>query len=172
VAGGWRRLHNEELHDLYGSRNIIRVIDSRRIRWAGHVARIGEMRNAYKGLVRRPERKKPLGRPGRRWNSNKGKGKVVPVLNQAPRHEGVLGVWRYSSTQSLTLALDGIGQLHAQAALHPRERTPGTHWIGGCVGPRAFLNAVVKKKIPSPLREWNPRIPIGPARSPALYRLS
>jgi hypothetical protein len=52
------------------------------------------------------------------------------------------------------------GQLHAPAALPPRERAPGTHWIGGWVGPRAVLDAVVKRKIPGPRRESNPRIPI------------
>jgi len=60
---GWRRLHNEELHILYTSLNIIRVIKSRRTRWAGHVARIGDMRNAYSILVVKPEGKRPLGRP-------------------------------------------------------------------------------------------------------------
>jgi hypothetical protein len=57
VAGGWRRLHNEELLNLYTSPNIIRVIRSRRMRWAGHVARTEEMRNLYKVLVRKPEGK-------------------------------------------------------------------------------------------------------------------
>jgi hypothetical protein len=56
VAGGWRRLHNEELHNLYTSPNIIRVIKSRRVRWAGPVARMREMRNSYRILVRKPER--------------------------------------------------------------------------------------------------------------------
>jgi len=51
VAGGWRRLHNEELHNLYASQNVIRAIKSRRMRWAGHVAHVGEMRNVYKILV-------------------------------------------------------------------------------------------------------------------------
>jgi hypothetical protein len=60
VAGGWRRLHNEELHNLYTSPNLIRMIESRRI--LGHVARMGEMRNVYKILVRIPEGKRPLGR--------------------------------------------------------------------------------------------------------------
>jgi hypothetical protein len=51
VTGGWRKLHNEELHNLYSSLDIIRVIKSRKMRWAGHVARMGEMRNTYKRLV-------------------------------------------------------------------------------------------------------------------------
>jgi hypothetical protein len=67
VTGEWRKLHNEELHKLYLSPNIIRQIKSRRIRWAGHVARMGEERKVYKGLVGRPEGKRPLGRPRRRW---------------------------------------------------------------------------------------------------------
>jgi len=54
VAGGWRRLHNEELHNVYASSNIIRVIKSRRVRWEGHVERKWEMRNVYKVLVRKP----------------------------------------------------------------------------------------------------------------------
>jgi hypothetical protein len=67
VTGEWRKLHNEELRDLYSSPNIIRIIESRRMRWAGHVARIGEKRNAYILLVGKPEGKRPLGRPRRRW---------------------------------------------------------------------------------------------------------
>jgi hypothetical protein len=60
VAGGWRRLHNEELRSLYASSNAIRVIKSRRMKWAGHVACMREMRNVYKILVDKPERKRPL----------------------------------------------------------------------------------------------------------------
>jgi hypothetical protein len=66
VTGGWRKLHNEELHNLYSSPSIIRIIKSRRMRWAGHVARIGEKRNVYRILVG----KRPLGRPRRRWIDN------------------------------------------------------------------------------------------------------
>jgi hypothetical protein len=66
----WRKLHNDELHDLYSSPNIVRVIKSRRMRWAGHVARMGEGRGAYRVLVGRPEGKRPLGRPRRRWEYN------------------------------------------------------------------------------------------------------
>jgi hypothetical protein len=70
VTGGWRKLHNEELHNLYSSPSIIRVIKSRRTRWAGHVARMGEKRNAYRILVGKTEGKRPLGRPRRRWVDN------------------------------------------------------------------------------------------------------
>jgi hypothetical protein len=61
------KLHNEELHILYSSPNIIRQIKSRRMRWAGHVARIGEDRNVYRVLMGKPQGKRPLGRPRRRW---------------------------------------------------------------------------------------------------------
>jgi hypothetical protein len=70
VTGEWRKLHNEELHDLYSSLSIIRIIKARRMRWAGHVARMGEMRNAYRLLVGKPERRRPLGRPRHRWLDN------------------------------------------------------------------------------------------------------
>jgi hypothetical protein len=70
VTGEWRRLHNEELNDLYSPPNIIRVIKSRRMRWAGHVACMGEGRGAYRILLGRPEGRRPLGRPRRRWEDN------------------------------------------------------------------------------------------------------
>ena len=70
VTGEWRRLHNKELNDLYSSPNIVRVITSRRMRWAGHVARMGEERKVYRVLVGKPEGKRPLGRPRRRWMDN------------------------------------------------------------------------------------------------------
>jgi len=70
VTGEWRKLHNEELNDLYCSSNIVRVIKSRRMRWAGHVARMGERRGVYRVLVGKPEGKRPLGRPRRKREDN------------------------------------------------------------------------------------------------------
>jgi len=70
VMGEWGRLHNEELNDLYSSPNIMRVIKSRRMRWAGHVARMGEEKGVYRVLVGKTEGKRPLGRPTRRWMDN------------------------------------------------------------------------------------------------------
>jgi hypothetical protein len=70
VTGDWRKLHNEELNNLYSSPNIIRMIKSRRISWAGHVARMGKKRIDYRILVGRPEGKRPLGRTRRRWMDN------------------------------------------------------------------------------------------------------
>jgi hypothetical protein len=67
VTGEWRKLHNEVFHNLYSSPDIIRQVKSRRIRWAGHVARMGEERKMYKVLVGKPEGKRSLGRPRRRW---------------------------------------------------------------------------------------------------------
>jgi hypothetical protein len=67
VTGEWRKMHSEELHDLYSSPDIIRQIKSKRIRWAGHVARMGEERNAYRVLVGKTEGKRPVERPRRRW---------------------------------------------------------------------------------------------------------
>ena len=70
VTGEWRRLHNEELSDLYSSPNIVRVIKSRRMRWAGHMELMGEERGVYRVLVGKLEGKRPLGRPRRRWVDN------------------------------------------------------------------------------------------------------
>jgi len=70
VTGDWRRLHNEELNDLYSSPIIVRVIKSRRMRWAGHVKRMGEERGVYRVLVGKPVGRRPLGRPRRRWVDN------------------------------------------------------------------------------------------------------
>jgi hypothetical protein len=70
VTGRWRKLHNEEFHKLYSSPIIIRIIQSRRMRWVGHVARMGEKRNVYRLLVGKPEGKRPLGRPRHRLINN------------------------------------------------------------------------------------------------------
>ena len=70
VTGEWRKLYNEELSDLYSLHNIVWVVKSRRMRWAGHVARMGEGRGVHRVLVGKPEGKRPLGRPRRRWEDN------------------------------------------------------------------------------------------------------
>jgi len=70
VTGEWRKLHNEELNDLFSSPNILWVIKSRSMRWAGHVACMGERRAVYRVLVWKPEGKRPLGRPRHRWEDN------------------------------------------------------------------------------------------------------
>jgi len=70
MAGGWSRLHNEELHNFYGSPNIIRVIKSRRVSWTGHIALMGAMRNAYRIFIGSTEGKRPRERPRRRWEDN------------------------------------------------------------------------------------------------------
>ena len=70
VTGEWRKLHNEELRDLYSLPNIVRVVKSRRMRWAGHVARMGEGRGVHRVLVGKPEGKRPSGRSRRRWEDN------------------------------------------------------------------------------------------------------
>jgi hypothetical protein len=66
----WRKLRNEELHNLYSLPDITRMIKSRRMRWSGHVARMGATRNVYRILVGKPEARRPLGRPKRRWVDN------------------------------------------------------------------------------------------------------
>jgi hypothetical protein len=68
--GSWRKLRNDEHHSLYSSPNIVKVIKSRRMRWMGHVARMGEGRGIYRVLVGRPECKRPLGRPRHSWEDN------------------------------------------------------------------------------------------------------
>jgi len=70
VTGEWRKLHYEELNDLYSLLNIVRVVKSRRMRWAGHVARMGEDRGVHRVLVGKPGGKRSLGRPRRRWEDN------------------------------------------------------------------------------------------------------
>jgi hypothetical protein len=95
VTGGWSKLHNEELH-VYSSSSIIRMIKSRRIRWAGHVARMGEKRNVYRILAGKPERKRPLGRQRRRWVDN---------IKMDLRYDGMV------STGSIWLRIGTIGGL-------------------------------------------------------------
>jgi hypothetical protein len=94
------------------------------------------------------------------WCSVKAQGQIYLHLTLS-RHEGVLGKWRYSSTHSWTLALDG-GEWSASrpGRFTPRERAPGTHCIGGWVGPRDVLDTVVRRKIPSPRPQSNPRTSI------------
>ena len=70
VTGKWRKLYNEELVDLYSSANIVRVIKWRKMKWMGHVARMGERRDVYRILMGKPEGKRPLGRPRRSWEDN------------------------------------------------------------------------------------------------------
>ena len=70
VTGEWRKLHNEELRDLYSLPNIVQVVKSRRMKWAGHVASMGEGRGVHRVLVGKPDGKRPLGRPRRRWEDN------------------------------------------------------------------------------------------------------
>ena len=70
ITEEWRKLHNEELNDLYCSPNVVRVIKWRRMRWAGHVARMGVRRGVYRILVGKSEGKRPLGRSRRRWEDN------------------------------------------------------------------------------------------------------
>jgi hypothetical protein len=83
MTGEWRKLHNEELHNLYSSPDNIRQVKSRRMRWAGHVARMGEESKVYMVLVGKPEGKTPLGRPRRRWENG----------IRMDLKEIVLGVW-------------------------------------------------------------------------------
>jgi hypothetical protein len=97
----------------------------------------------------------------KKCDNDKAKIELSLCINRAPRHEGVLGEWRYSSTHSLTSALDGSEWSASRTGrFTPRERAPGAHSIGGWVGPRAVLDAVVKRKIPGPRRESNPITPI------------
>jgi hypothetical protein len=90
--GSWRKLHNDELHSLYSSPNIVRVMKLRRLRWVGHVARMGEGRGVYRVLVGSPEGKRPLGRPRHRWEDNIKKDLREMGIDEAN--------WRYSSTHS------------------------------------------------------------------------
>jgi len=83
-TGEWRKIYKEELNDLHCLSNIVRVIKSRRMRWAGHVARMGERRGVYRVLVGKPEGKRPLGRPRSRWDEN---------ITMDPQDMGCGGIW-------------------------------------------------------------------------------
>jgi hypothetical protein len=91
------------------------------------------------------------------------------LFSRTPRHKGVLGEWRYSSTHSLTLALDG-GEWSASrpGRFTSREESPVTHWIGRCLGSRAGLDVVSKRKIPSPCQDSNPEHPVAQSYSVAM----
>jgi hypothetical protein len=100
ATGEWTKLHNEELNDLYSLPNIMRVIKSRRMRWAGHVARMGNDRGLHKVLVRKPEGKRPLGRPRHRWEDNikidlqeveGSRGKWIEVTQDTDRWRALVG---------------------------------------------------------------------------------
>jgi hypothetical protein len=104
VTGEWRKLLNEELNDLYSLPNIVRVVNSRRMRWAGHVARMGEDRVAQRLLVGKPEGKRPLGRPRRRWENNikmdlqeiaGGRGDWMELAQDRDRWRALVGTVRY-----------------------------------------------------------------------------
>jgi hypothetical protein len=126
----WRKLHNEELHNLCSLRKIMRAIEYR-MRWVEYAARMCKV-----------------------------KSKVVPVLffklNTRPWRR--IGEWMYNYTHSLTWWTWVVS--FTPRPLYPREKAPGTHWIWGWVGPRAVLKAVVKRKNPSLRQKSNPRTPI------------
>jgi hypothetical protein len=146
VTGRWRKLYNEQLYKLYSS---LQLGDQIKDDEMEYTARIDWIQLAQDRV------------PWALVNAFGYHKKLSLCFNRASRHEGVLGEWWYNSTHSLTSALDG-GEWSASlpGGFIPRERVPGTHWIGGWVGPRAVLDAVVKRKIPSPRRKWNPRAPI------------
>jgi len=103
VTGEWRRLHNEELNDLFSLPNTVRVVKSRRMRWAGHVARMGETRGVHRVLVGKPEGKRLLGRPRRRWEDNirmdlqevgMGRGDWMELAQDRDRWRALVGTMR------------------------------------------------------------------------------
>ncbi|KAJ4431809.1 hypothetical protein ANN_20414 [Periplaneta americana] len=134
VTGEWRKLHNTELHALYSSPDIIRNIKSRRLRWAGHVARMGESRNAYRVLVGRPEEKRPLGRPRCKWENN---------IKMDLREVG------YDGRDWINLAQDrDQWRAYVRAAMNLRVLKSQRYW--GAVQTAAFLatNAASSDSIP------------------------
>jgi hypothetical protein len=103
VTGEWKKLHNEELNDLYSLSNIVRVVKSRRMRWTGHVARMGENRGVHRVLVRKPVGKRPLGKPRRRWENNikmdlkeigGGRGNWMELVQDRERWRALVGTVR------------------------------------------------------------------------------
>ena len=88
VTSEWRQLHNEEVNDLYSSANTVRGITSRKMRWAGHVALMGDRRGIYRVLVGKPEGKSPLGKPTRRWEDN-----IKNVMKDIISWYDILKVW-------------------------------------------------------------------------------
>jgi hypothetical protein len=140
----WRKLH-KHLNNLYTLPKIICYNKSRKIRLAVYTAYAKDETHVqiHSKMPRKPKKVKKV------------KIKLSLCFNWVPRHESVLGESRYSSNHSST-ALDG-GEWSASrpSRFTPREKAPGTHWIGSWVGPRAVLNTVVKRKISSPRRESN-----------------
>jgi hypothetical protein len=103
VTGEWRKLHNEELNDLYILPNIVRVVKSRQMRWAGNVARMGEDRGVHRVLVGKTEGQRPLGRPRHRWEDNikmdlqevgRGHGDWMDLAQDSDRWRGLVGTVR------------------------------------------------------------------------------
>jgi hypothetical protein len=165
-------------HKLYSS-NIVIWLKPWIITWVGHIPRRVKLTVLIRARGWELKDKSSFEMQGLKvenglnWVSIKVKLSPCFFLNWAPRHEGVLWEWRYSCTHSLTSALDG-GEWSASrsSGFTPRERVSDTHWIGGWVGPRAVLDTVVKKKIPSHRRESNPKTPIVKPVAWSLYRLS
>jgi hypothetical protein len=131
VTGEWRKLHSEELHNLYSSQDITRQIKSRQLRWAGHVARMGEERKLYKVLVGKPERKIPLRRPRRRWGMGS---------------ECILGILAGGGVDWIQLAQDrDQWQAVVSVVMHLRVLAPRSYVIG--VDPEQFSETSIFNSI-------------------------